>query len=253
MKLLNDTLLMYKYTLRATLRNPIFVIIGLFNPLCFLFLYAPLLTELSQTSYFSGANTLSIFMPGLLVMMGMYASSYAGFKLIDEIRTGFIERLWVSPISRVALVLGRALRDMTFLLFQTSILVILSLFWGLEANIWGIMGTLLLVILVGMTLSSCSYILGLVFREEEALAASINFFIVPLQLLSGITLPLALAPLWLKRMAHCNPLSHVVDGSRSLFLGNFNDTSVFVSFTLMILLASFTLYALLRTYRSKAV
>lgn len=253
MKLLQDTLLIYRYTLRSTLRNPIFVIIGLFNPLCFLFLYAPLLKELSQTAYFSGANTLSIFLPGLLVMMGMYASSYAGFKLIDEMRTGFIERLWVSPISRLALVLGRSLRDITILLFQASMLVILALLWGLEAHFWGIIGTLLLVVLVGITLSSCSYMLGLVFKEEEALAASINFFIVPLQLLSGISLPLALAPLWLKRMANCNPLSHVVDGSRSLFLGNFTDSSVFLSFGLMFFLACGTLYALVRTYRTKAV
>ena len=253
MKVLNDSLLIYRYTLRATLRNPIFVIIGLFNPLCFLFLYAPLLHELSQTAYFSGANTLSIFMPGLIVMMGMYASSYAGFKLIDEIRTGFIERLWVSPVSRIALVVGRALRDTTILLFQTSILVILSFFWGLEADLLGVLGALMLVVLVGITLSSCSYMLGLMFKEEEALAASINFFIVPLQLLSGITLPLALAPLWLKRMAQCNPLSHVVDGSRQLFSGNFFDVSVLLSFAIMFALAFLTLYALLRTYRTRAV
>ncbi len=253
MKVLNDTLLIYRYTLRATLRNPIFVIIGLFNPLCFLFLFAPLLRELSNTPYFSGANTLSIFLPGLLVMMGMYASAYAGFKIIDEIRNGFIERLWVSPVSRLALVAGRTLRDTTILVFQTTILIILSYFWGLEANLLGVLGALFLVVLVGITLSSCSYILGLIFKEEEALAAAINFFIVPLQLLSGITLPLALAPLWLKRTAQFNPLSHVVDGSRALFAGNFSDASVLLSFGLMIALASGTVYALVRSYKTKAV
>jgi ABC-2 type transport system permease protein len=253
MKIMNDTLLIYSYTLRATLRNPIFVMIGLFNPLCFLFLFAPLLKELTNISYFSGVNTLSIFLPGLLVMMGMYASAYAGFKIIDEIRNGFIERLWVSPVSRIALVLGRTMRDVTVLLFQAIILVLLSYAWGLEASFFGVIGALLLVVLVGITLSSCSYMLGLVFKDEEALAASINFFIVPLQLLSGITLPLALAPLWLKRTAQFNPLSHVVDGSRALFAGNFSDTSVLLSFVLMIALAAGSLYALARTYKSRAV
>lgn len=253
MKVLNDTLLIYSYTLRATLRNPIFVMIGLFNPLCFLFLFAPLLKELTHISYFSGVNTLSIFLPGLLVMMGMYASAYAGFKIVDEVRNGFIERLWVSPISRIALVVGRTMRDVTVLLFQAIILVILSYVWGLEANLLGVFGALMLVVLVGITLSSCSYMLGLIFKDEEALAASINFFIVPLQLLSGITLPLALAPLWLKRTAQFNPLSHVVDGSRALFAGNFSDISVFLSFGLMIALAGGTLYALTQTYKRRAV
>jgi ABC-2 type transport system permease protein len=244
---------MYTYALRGTLRNPIFVIIGLFNPLCFLFLYAPLLQELTKTPLFMGANTLSIFLPGLLVMMGMYASSYAGFKLIDELRTGFIERLWVSPVSRMALVIGRTLRDLTMLLFQTTVLVILSYAWGLEANVMGVIAALGLVVLVGVTLSSCSYMLGLIFKEEEALAATINFFIVPLQLLSGITLPLALAPLWLRRTAQCNPLSYVVDGSRALFSGNFSDTSVLISYGVMSALACLTLYALAQTYKKRAV
>ena len=176
MKLLNDTMLMYTYMMRATLRNPIFVVIGLFNPLCFLFLYAPLLKELSNTAYFSGANTLAIFLPGLLVMMGMYATSYAGFKLIDEIRTGLIERLWVSPVSRLGIILGRQLRDLTILLIQALILIGLAFAIGLDADLTGVVLTLLLVLLVGTSLAACSYILALLFKEEEALAASINFF-----------------------------------------------------------------------------
>ncbi len=253
MKLLNDTLLMYSYTMRATLRNPIFVIIGLFNPLCFLFLFAPLLKELSQTAYFSGANTLAVFLPGLLVMMGTYATSYAGFKLIDEMRTGLIERLWVSPISRLGLILGRHLRDLTILLVQAIVLIVLAFLTGLEANIVGVICSLALVVLVGTTLASCSYMLALLFKEEEALAASINFFLVPLQLLSGVTLPLTLAPFWLKTAANVNPLSHVVDGSRALFLGQFGAHSVLIGFGLMTLLAALSFYGLVRLYKSRAV
>ncbi len=253
MKLLADTWLMYTYTMRATLRNPIFVIIGLFNPLCFLFLYAPLLRDLSQTSYFSGANTLAIFLPGLLIMMGMYATSYAGFKLIDEVRTGFLERVWVSPISRLAIILGRQLRDLTILLVQALLLIALAFAVGLEANMAGVALSLALVILVGTTLSACSYMLALLFKEEEALAASINFFLVPIQLLSGVTLPLTLAPYWLKTAARMNPLSHVVDGSRALFLGRFTDGAVIIGFALITVLAFISLYGLVRVYRSRAV
>ena len=252
-KLLRDTLLIYRYTLRSTVRNPVFVIIGLFNPLCFLFMFAPLLNELSHTAYFSGANTLAIFLPGLLIMMSLYATSFTGFKLIDEVRIGFIERLWVSPVSRFALVLGRALRDMTILLFQALSLIGLSFLSGLEASVGGIAITLVLVMLVGIVLSSCSYMLALILREEEGLAATINFFIVPLQLLAGITLPLTLAPVWLKTASRFNPLSHVVDASRSLFVGNFAHSSVVISFALMILLTAGTLYALTRVYKKRAV
>ena len=253
MKVLQDTWTIFHYNMRNTLRNPIFVIMGLFQPLCFLFLFAPLLTELSQTSYFSGSNALSIFIPGLLIMMGLYGPSYLGFKLIDEVRIGLIERLWVSPVSRLSLVLGRALRDVIILLCQALLLLILAYFKGLEASLTGILLSLGLTMLVGITLSSCSYILALMFKEEEALAATINFFVLPLQLLSGITLPLTLAPAWLKTVANFNPLSHTVDGARALFTGNFTNTSVIISFVLMLVLATLALHTLIKTYRSRAV
>lgn len=91
----------------------------------------------------------------------------------------------------------------------------------------GVLLTLLLSVLVGTTLASCSYMLALFFKEEEALAASTNFFLVPLQFLSGVTLPLTLAPFWLKTAAKANPLFYVVDGSKALFLGRFTDTEYF--------------------------
>ena len=253
MKVLQDTWTIFHYNLRTTLRNPIFVIIGLFQPMCFLFLFAPLLTQLTQTSYFPGSNALALFIPGLLIMMGMYGSAYAGFKLIDEVRIGLVERLWVSPVSRLSLVLGRALRDMLILFVQASFLLILAYFKGLEAPLTGIALSLSLTILTGVILSSCSYILALMFKEEEALAATINFFVVPLQLLSGITLPLTLAPAWLKTVASLNPFSHTVDGARALFANNFTDTSVIISFVLMFVLATLAVRTLIKTYKSQAV
>ena len=45
------------------------------------------------------------------------------------------------------------------------------------------------------------------------------WFALPLLLLSGVLLPMSLAPTWLRRASQANPLSYVVDGSRSLFDG----------------------------------
>ncbi len=47
-KFIHDAHLTYMRNLRRTLRDPIFVIFGLFNPLCFLLLFAPLLQSLSK-------------------------------------------------------------------------------------------------------------------------------------------------------------------------------------------------------------
>jgi ABC-2 type transport system permease protein len=253
MKIIRDTWLIFKHNLVITLRNPVFVLVGLFQPICFLVLFAPLLKSLTVIPAFAISNPLSMYIPGLMIMMGMYGTSYAGFSLITEWRGGILERLWVSPASRIALVLGKALRDVVVLLAQSIILIGLSFFFGLEANFTGICITLALVGLIGITLSSCSYTLALLLKEEKALAATINFFLLPIQLLAGVTLPLTLAPQWLKTLAKYNPLYHTVEGARDLFAGNLSTSSVYFSFVLMALLSIITVYFLIRTYKNKAV
>ena len=49
---------------------------------------------------------------------------------------------------------------------------------------------------------------------------------LPLLLLSGVLLPMALAPTWLRRISQVNPLTYVVDGTRALFRGDVGDASV---------------------------
>ena len=95
--------------------------------------------------------------------------------------------------------------------------------------------------------------LALAFKEEEVLGASINFFLLPIELLSGFILPLTFAPLWLKRIAYFNPLSYVINGSRSLFLGNITDAAVITSFSLMVVFAGFVIYALAFLYKESSL
>jgi len=46
-------------------------------------------------------------------------ASGVGFSLIAELRFGVVERFRVTPVSRLALLLGRSLRDILTLLIQS--------------------------------------------------------------------------------------------------------------------------------------
>ena len=65
---------------------------------------------------------------------------------------------------------------------------------------------------------------------------------LPLLLLSGILLPMALAPGWLQTLARLNPLSYAVDAARALFNGQFADPSVMPGVVLMAGLAAIGLW-----------
>ena len=61
----------------------------------------------------------------------------------------------------------------------------------------------------------------------------INTVATPLLLLSGITLPLTLAPKIIRSIASMNPLAYEVTASRALFLGNFSDSAIVLAFALL--------------------
>jgi ABC-2 type transport system permease protein len=65
---------------------------------------------------------------------------------------------------------------------------------------------------------------------------------LPLQLLAGITLPLTLAPNWLKNIASFNPLYHAESAARALFLGNYTDSAVVWGYASMLLVAALAFY-----------
>ncbi|MFH0898883.1 MAG: ABC transporter permease, partial [bacterium] len=228
--------------LQITIRNPVWVVFGIFQPLCFFLLFAPLLNMLIGNPHFGSDNALVIFTPGLLIMTAMYGTAFVGFGLIDDIRSGVIERFRVTPINRVALLLGRSLRDVFVLVIQSMFLIILAWLFGLSAPLIGIVLSFGLVILIGFSLSVASYSVAMILKNEDSFAPVLNFFLLPAQLLAGVFLPLTLAPGWLKMIAFFNPFSHAVSAARALFLGSYTDVIVLQGFGVVALMAIIVFY-----------
>ncbi len=116
MKMLRDTRLMFIRNMQHTLRSPVFIFVSMFQPLLYLFLFMPLLNGLGSVPGIPAGRTVEVFIPGLLVMQALFGSAFVGFSLIDDIRTGVIERFLVTPVKRPAILLGRVLRDAVVLL-----------------------------------------------------------------------------------------------------------------------------------------
>jgi len=86
---------------------------------------------------------------------------------IADLRAGVIERLRVTPVSRLAMPLGRALRDVVVLLVQSILLVLVAWPLGLTADLGGVAIALGLLILMGLLMASCSYALALALKTQE--------------------------------------------------------------------------------------
>ncbi|HZP19828.1 MAG TPA: ABC transporter permease, partial [Bauldia sp.] len=166
---------------------------------------------------------------------------------------GVVERMRVTPISRIAMLLGRALRDVAILLVQSALIIVCALPFGLTIEPGGFVIALVLLALIGLIMTTFSYSVALAVKSEDVLAPVINAVFLPVLLLSGILLPMTLAPRWLQWVAAANPLSHAVDAMRSLFAGVILDGTVALGIGLMLVLAAISLYFAGRAFaRSQA-
>jgi ABC-2 type transport system permease protein len=237
MRILSDTKLMFVRNIQHTLRNPIFILVSMFQPMLYLFLFMPLLENLGGVPGLPAGKTVDIFIPGLLVMLALFGSAFVGFSLIDELRTGVIERFLVTPVRRSSILLGRVLRDASVLVAQCVLITLVAIPFGLSVNVAGFLLSLVLYGLIGITMASMSYSFALIYKSEDNLAPTLNTITLPISLLSGIILPLILAPIWLQNVAKINPFSYAVNASRALFAGNFQSIDIFEGFVIIALLA----------------
>jgi ABC-2 type transport system permease protein len=233
-KTLRDTWLIFQRHLLLMARSPFSIVLGVAQPVIYMALFAPLLKPaLASMGAGSMTDAYRIYVPGMLVALALGGGLYVGFGLLGELASGVIERARVTPVSRVALLLGRALRDVVTLVIQAAIIILLSMPLGLFVRVPDLLLAYALLALITLTSSAISYGIALKVTDPNTLGQVVNNIAQPLMLLSGTLLPLALAPLWLRRVSDWNPFSRAVVGMRALFAGHPGDASVWQSEALM--------------------
>ncbi|WP_066039396.1 ABC transporter permease [Herbiconiux solani] len=244
-----ETYIVFRRQLRLALRNPAWVIIGLVQPILYLVLFGPLLEPLAGS--LGAQNAYTLFVPGLLVQLGLFGALFAGFGLIAEWRAGVIEAERVTPASRTALLLGRILRDVLQLFVQGLVLIGLAFLFGLTGSIGGMALGLVLTVLLGAACAAASNALALTTKSEDVMAPVINSIALPVLLLSGILLPMTIGPQWLQVVSDFMPTKYIVNAIRELFAGNFFTITTMWGVIWTLALFAAGLYVGTRTFRKE--
>jgi ABC-2 type transport system permease protein len=192
----------------------------------YLALFVALLRSMVGVPGFPPGDEWQVMVPALLVQLALFGTAFVGFALIAEYRSGVIERMRVTPVSRAALLLGRSLRDVVVLTVQATLLIVLAVPFGLRTPVGGALLSVALIAVLGLSMSATSYGLALRLKSEDSFAPIQNSIIVPLLLLSGILLPMSLGPGWLFTLSRFNPFVYVVDATRAAFIGHLGGWTV---------------------------
>ena len=203
--------------LRAFIRMPAYLLINLVQPIIWLLLFGQLFKAVVDIPGFSGgSNYLTFLTPGVVMMMALFGSAWAGTSYIDDMGRGVMDRFLTSPTSRGALIVATMLYQAVLTIIQT--LVVLGVAWLSGARFGGgVVGILILLlsaVLLTFVFAAFSNAIALLARQQTALIAISQLISFPLMFLSSAIMDTKLSPKWVGEVARFNPFEWAVVAGR---------------------------------------
>jgi ABC-2 type transport system permease protein len=249
MKTMRDTGLLFRRSLTELLRNPVSLAVSFSTPVLYLALFTPLLNHLPGAPGLPRGSVLGLFLPGILSLLAFATGIARGFGTVFELRAGVIERFRVTPASRLAILAGPILAAMAMMFAADVVLVAVGAAFGFRPRWTGLLVLAVLLALLMAIMAAFSIAIALATKDIISFAAIVNGVNLPVLLLAGVLLPISLGPLWLRVLAHFNPLYYLVEASRALTAGTFGDPAVWQAFAVLAPLCAITLGWATRVFR----
>lgn len=180
----------------------------------------------------SGApDYFSYLATGMLAVIALFTTMFAGMSLVWDRRFGFLTKLRVAPIPRGIVPVSRMNSAVTRAVVQALIVLLIALGFAYVPGLVGLtlspdFGVLdLLGIMAVLTLLaigfSCVFIsVALAVENQETLFGLINLLNLPVMFASAALFPLSFMPSWLQGVAKLNPLTWAADACRTFAFHN---------------------------------
>lgn len=245
--LLRDTWQLTLRRLRYSWRMPVWVVATLSQPLIWLLLFGQLFQNMVRIPGFPTDSYIQFFSPGVLVMTALFGSAWSGMGILNDYQSGVVDKYLVTPVSRVAIILGPVLDAAVTVIVQTLIILGVALLVGahVAAGVGGAIAAVAVAALLGAAFAALSNGLAVLLQRDEPMIAILNFLLLPLTFLSTAMLPSFLIPGWIAGVARFNPVNWAVEATRSLIVGGWTwgligrDLALLAAFAaLLVLLAT---------------
>jgi ABC-2 type transport system permease protein len=165
----------------------------------------------------SGKGYTEFFYPGIVLMTVLFTSIFSTISLIEDRHEGFLQGVLVAPVSRKAVVGGKIAGGTLLALLQGLLLLLAAPFAGISLSGLGVAQAFLALGAVALALSAFSFVFAWKLDSVQGFHSVMNVLLMPMWLLSGAFFPLSRAPLWLKPLMWCNPLTYGLDALKQSF------------------------------------
>lgn len=231
--------------IREALRTPDAIVPTLFIPLFFLVVnvgQAGRIFQSGSTAFLHGQSYAAFQLPASLLLAASFGTS--ALFLVEEIESGYFDKLRATPIARTAIVFGRLSAEAVKNLGLTAVLILVALPLGTHLAT-GLPGFVLLLLLTAgwaVVYAGFMQLIALKTRNSAATQSS-GLIFFPLLFLTPNFVPRNLLTHPMEIAATINPVTYIMEGMRSLILEDFNWAAIGKGF-LVVALAGIVMVAL---------
>ena len=179
------------------------------RPLVWLFLVGAGMSRLVPPV--DGVSYIQFIFPGILGMTILFSAMFSSISIIWDKEFGFMKEILVAPVSRLTIVIGKALSGSIVSTLQAVIVLLLFPLLGLKLGVTDIISAVFICMLVSFSVSAFGIVIATFYESYESFSAIMNFIIMPMFFLSGAMYPVKLLPEALRFAAKLNPLTYGVD------------------------------------------
>ena len=143
--------------------------------------------------------------------------------LVTDIQTGYFDRMSLTPVNRLALLLGLTVADFTLVVALTIPVIAMGLILGVtfESGVLGLLLFILMSGLWGLVFTGFPYAIALKTGNPAAVNSSFLLFF-PFVFLTTVFVPKEAMTGWLSVVATYNPVTYLLDSLRSLITDGWN-------------------------------
>lgn len=218
--------LMLKRSLLVLARSPESIIPNLIIGAFFLFVFESAIGgSASFLPGLEGVDYLAFILPFSIISGALNAP--AGQAMVRDLESGYFDKLSLTPVSRVALVLGHIVAGGAVIAVQSLVLIGVAMIAGFAPA--GGVGAVAIAVgfaaFIGAGFGGFTLGVALITGSSGATQGA-SFLFFPLSFLSTALFPKEYLTGWLKTVASINPVSYILDGLRSLFISGWDTAAL---------------------------
>jgi ABC-2 type transport system permease protein len=156
------------------------------------------------------------FMMPTAILIGVTGVSRAG-SLVLDIQNGYFDRLLLTPVRRLAILIGHMVADVAVACLLTVPILLLGLALGVRIQA-GPVGLLVFIVMAGiwsLAFAGFGYAIALKTGNPAAVNSAFLLFF-PFLFMTSSYVPRGQLTGWLNTIAAWNPVTYVLEGQRSL-------------------------------------